>query len=399
MTTTPNDAAVNAESVKEKLLWIAITAASGELVNIDRNSINTIAQLREAANMIERRCIVERTDDTATPQTQSTHGEGTYGGPPPELIERRAEFSRKMAEVVAKENAATHGEGEADCVWYASDVVQDDNGHTFIATVGLSPINDSVKGYLHYEEAVYQVLAVDAEECAENLRALLKALNKSTANQHTHADQCWTWGPKHYECALERIRVLEGGEGEAVALNYVDVFNGDAIAFPGDNKIYPAPSPTAAPALGELATKLAWIADNTGEPYAEDLRKASAALSGVAAQGDGGELAKLIDIPAMNGLDPITVILRDFAREHGQIIVSCYGQAWTAYWAAMGDRDIRQFLLDCETGYIVNKLGAKRHDFDYVSRIVEVIKTHLPVTAAALSPPTAARVDNKGEMK
>jgi hypothetical protein len=93
-----------------------------------------------------------------------------------------------------------------------------------------------------------------------------------TPNQHTHADQCWTWGPKHYECALERIRVLEGA----------------------------APSPKAAPTLCELAKALTRLLewpnpDGTIEEYyipkwlAAQCREAlaAAALAGVAAQGGG----------------------------------------------------------------------------------------------------------------
>jgi hypothetical protein len=31
--------------------------------------------------------------------------------------------------------------------------------------------------------------------------ALLSALNR----QHTHSDNCWSWGPAHYDCALRKI--------------------------------------------------------------------------------------------------------------------------------------------------------------------------------------------------
>jgi len=31
--------------------------------------------------------------------------------------------------------------------------------------------------------------------------------NKSRAS--THSDWCWSWGPKHYECALREIKALQ----------------------------------------------------------------------------------------------------------------------------------------------------------------------------------------------
>ncbi len=62
----------------------------------------------------------------------------------------------------------------------------------------------------------------------------------------------------------------------------------------------------------------------------------------------------LTDVPA---LDPITVFLENFDKGRGQITITCYGKAWTAYWGAMGDRTLSEFFCDCNTDYLANKLS------------------------------------------
>lgn len=87
----------------------------------------------------------------------------------------------------------------------------------------------------------------------------------------------------------------------------------------------------------------------------------------------------IYDAPA---LDPITVILQDYGTGKGKLIFECFGEAWSAYWGAMGDNNITQFLLSCEVDYIVGKLSApnmrgKKNLVKYVTRIVEAIKASL----------------------
>ena len=54
-------------------------------------------------------------------------------------------------------------------------------------------------------------------------------------------------------------------------------------------------------------------------------------------------------------LDPITVILRDFGGS-GQIIVECYGSAWSHWFGAIGDKSLKRFLAGCNPGYLADKL-------------------------------------------
>ncbi len=82
------------------------------------------------------------------------------------------------------------------------------------------------------------------------------------------------------------------------------------------------------------------------------------------------------------GLDPITVFYQDFEPGKGQITITCYGEAWTAYWGAMG-KGILQFFKMADQGYLVNRLlGAqfqkrtKGHE-TYLGRIVDAIKEEL----------------------
>jgi hypothetical protein len=86
------------------------------------------------------------------------------------------------------------------------------------------------------------------------------------------------------------------------------------------------------------------------------------------------ESADLIVIRDADGgrLDPITVLLRDVAPGSGQLIVECYGQAWSAWWGAMGERDLRTFVTDCHPAYISNRLDPKGGK--YLLRVVSEIQ-------------------------
>lgn len=57
-------------------------------------------------------------------------------------------------------------------------------------------------------------------------------------------------------------------------------------------------------------------------------------------------------------LDPVGVFLEDVdeAGNVGYLTLTCYGQAWTAYWGGMGHKGLRRFLLSVNDDYIVNNL-------------------------------------------
>lgn len=57
-------------------------------------------------------------------------------------------------------------------------------------------------------------------------------------------------------------------------------------------------------------------------------------------------------------LDPISVILEDIGAGRGKIILECFGQAWSAYWGAMGDRSVASFFCAQDECYLVDSLSS-----------------------------------------
>lgn len=93
-------------------------------------------------------------------------------------------------------------------------------------------------------------------------------------------------------------------------------------------------------------------------------------------------------IRGVDGLDPITVVFRDAGAERGELIITVWGKAWSAYWGAMGTNTVREFVETCGVDYITSKLidhsrkNLKR-DTDYLERIVRAIKISLEAMRAA----------------
>lgn len=57
-------------------------------------------------------------------------------------------------------------------------------------------------------------------------------------------------------------------------------------------------------------------------------------------------------------LDPITVTLRDFGGS-GQIIVECFGAAWSQWFGAIGgNKTLREFIASCDEYYLGQKLAS-----------------------------------------
>jgi hypothetical protein len=86
---------------------------------------------------------------------------------------------------------------------------------------------------------------------------------------------------------------------------------------------------------------------------------------------------EVLTIYDADGLDPITVLLQDFGGGNGRVIVECYCQAWAAWWGAMGPVSLRAFLLGCDPGYIVSRMGAKVREEKYLTRIVKAMQAAL----------------------
>lgn len=66
------------------------------------------------------------------------------------------------------------------------------------------------------------------------------------------------------------------------------------------------------------------------------------------------EVLTIQDVPR---LDPVRVMIENTAPSQGRITIECYGQAWSAYWGAMGEGcDVSDFVRHAGVDYIVNCL-------------------------------------------
>ena len=62
----------------------------------------------------------------------------------------------------------------------------------------------------------------------------------------------------------------------------------------------------------------------------------------------------ITDVP---NLDPVSVYLEDFGPGRGKITITCFDDAWSNFWGAMGEKyDIRSFFTKCDAHYLANKL-------------------------------------------
>lgn len=86
-----------------------------------------------------------------------------------------------------------------------------------------------------------------------------------------------------------------------------------------------------------------------------------------------------ITISGADRLDPIKVFFEDTAEGAGQITVTCYGSAWSAYFGAMGDRNIKQFALSASADYLAGAMlstirKATKREEQYLKRIVLAVQ-------------------------
>lgn len=86
------------------------------------------------------------------------------------------------------------------------------------------------------------------------------------------------------------------------------------------------------------------------------------------------------EIPDSPDLDPVVVFLQDTAPNQGQITVTCFNEAWTAYFDSMGYPSIVEFLASVSDGYLARKLahgGESEHQEAYLERIACVVLLEL----------------------
>jgi hypothetical protein len=58
----------------------------------------------------------------------------------------------------------------------------------------------------------------------------------------------------------------------------------------------------------------------------------------------------------MQNGDPMTAIFHDHEPGKGELTIQANGCSWVAYWNAMGDRTVQQFVTRCDSDYLANSL-------------------------------------------
>lgn len=85
-------------------------------------------------------------------------------------------------------------------------------------------------------------------------------------------------------------------------------------------------------------------------------------------------------ISQVQALDPVTVVIRNLAPGEGSILIECYGEAWGAYWGAMGSSTLQEFFAKCDDHYLVNrfsKTALTKVKKAYLTRIVTAVQQAL----------------------
>jgi predicted NACHT family NTPase len=96
-------------------------------------------------------------------------------------------------------------------------------------------------------------------------------------------------------------------------------------------------------------------------------------------ESQGARMFRIYDAPK---LDPILVVMQDLGAGNGRLLIECFGDAWSGYWGAMGERSIEQFVLSCSADYIAGKMLGAQHKRNrtseaYILRIVQAVQTAL----------------------
>lgn len=74
----------------------------------------------------------------------------------------------------------------------------------------------------------------------------------------------------------------------------------------------------------------------------------------------------------LENLDPITVVIENYAHGKGKIIIECYGQSWSSFWPAMGC-SIEEFFISCDDDYLAKNLQYMQQTIDDEDAVQEMI--------------------------
>jgi hypothetical protein len=86
----------------------------------------------------------------------------------------------------------------------------------------------------------------------------------------------------------------------------------------------------------------------------------------------------------MGMLDPIRVFFENIAPGKGRVTITCFNEAWVAYWGAMGERyTVESFFVGNSPDYLVESLleGMNRR---YLKQHVSLQKRHVGQVVLAI---------------
>lgn len=58
-------------------------------------------------------------------------------------------------------------------------------------------------------------------------------------------------------------------------------------------------------------------------------------------------------------LDPVRVMIENYELGKGRVTVTCYGQAWTGTWFAMGGDTVQAFIKRVSNDYLIGCLAPR----------------------------------------
>ena len=75
----------------------------------------------------------------------------------------------------------------------------------------------------------------------------------------------------------------------------------------------------------------------------------------------------------VDGLDPVTAYVSNPTKGAGKITITCFGKAWSAFWPAMEDSLLQEFVVTADNEYIIGKMvqETRQTDFEEINKRAE----------------------------
>ena len=96
-----------------------------------------------------------------------------------------------------------------------------------------------------------------------------------------------------------------------------------------------------------------------------------------------------ITVPAIRGLDAVTVYFDDIKEGEGRVTLICYDLALSSWWGGMGkDRTAKQFFKDCGVDYLHGNFARSpnykmgKQNEAYYLKIIQSVHDYLHQTGA-----------------